>query len=89
MLASFSVHKLKEDSSLTNSKEQSPSYEANGHSAAQESLCVLWNVKIHYHVHKNPPLVSILSQTHPIHALQPYFSKIHSNIIFSYTPRSS
>jgi len=35
--------------SLTNYMEQSPSWEANGHSASQEITHLLWNPKVHYH----------------------------------------
>jgi hypothetical protein len=41
----------------TNSIEQSPSLKANSHSATQEIPCLLWNLKIHYCVHKGLPLV--------------------------------
>jgi hypothetical protein len=33
--------------------EQSPSWDANSHSASQENLHLLWNPKIPYRVHKS------------------------------------
>jgi hypothetical protein len=64
----------------TASMEQSPSWEANSHSASQEILRLLWNTMVHYRVHQSPPLVRIMSQMNPIHNLRTYFIKIPSGL---------
>jgi len=69
--------------------KQSPSWEANSHSASQEILHLLWNLKVHYCVHNSLPLFPILSQMHSVHTLPPYFPKIYFTIILPSTPRSS
>jgi len=72
--------------------EQSPSWEANSHSANQEisrNLSSAGGLKVYYRAHKSPPLVPFLSQMNPIHAFQPYFPNMHSYIVFPSTLSSS
>jgi hypothetical protein len=48
------------------------------HSVSQEISHLLLNSEDHYHVHKSPPLVPILSQMHSVHTFPSYyFPKIH------------
>ena len=54
---------------LTYSMVQSPSWEANWFSASQEIPRILWNLNIHYRLHKCPPPIRTLSQNDPDHAL--------------------
>jgi hypothetical protein len=58
-------------------------------SASQEIPRILWSPKVHYCVQKALQPVAILSETNLIHTFQPYFSKIHFNIILQSTPKSS
>jgi hypothetical protein len=64
--------------------ERSPSWEANSRSASQEILCILLDSVVDYRAQKGRPLVSILSQMHPVHTLPPYFHKTHRSIIFPF-----
>jgi hypothetical protein len=56
--------------------ELSPSREAANYEAAEELSCILWNPKVHYSAHKNPPLVPILSQIDPVHTIRSYLKSI-------------
>jgi hypothetical protein len=47
---------------------------------------LLWEPQIvHYHFHKIPSLVHIMSQINPLHIIPAYFFKIHLISLYSYT----
>ena len=70
---------------LTYSMEQSPFWEANQFAANQEISHILWNPKVHCHIHKCMPPAPILSQLNPGHTATSHFLKIHLTVILPST----
>ena len=68
--------------------EHSPSSEANCSLPSQEIPLIVRNPEVHYCVHKNLPLVPILSQIKPVHFPTFYFLKTHFNVILPSMRRS-
>lgn len=64
--------------------EQCPPSETGNRLAGQEFLCLPRNPKIHYRIHKCPPLVPVLSQLHPVSNITLSVFKLHFSIL-SYT----
>jgi hypothetical protein len=68
--------------------EKSPSWEHNSRSHFQEIVLHLWNPLVYFHVHKNPPLDTVLSQMNPIIIPVSHLFNIHSNITLPSTASS-
>ena len=66
--------------------EQSPSSEANKSSASQEIPRLVWNPKVHYHIHSFPPLVPVLCQINPFYCLKYIYLKSHFDITLPSEP---
>jgi hypothetical protein len=70
--------------------EPSPSCKANTYSSSASKIPhILWNPKVHYHVHKSLALVFILSWIDPIHTLPTKLFELQFNIILPSIPKSS
>jgi hypothetical protein len=61
-------------------------WKADSHSVCQKKLLLsLWNPKVHYRVHKSPPLDPILSQPIPVRPIDPYLPKVQLETVYIWT----
>ena len=72
---------------LTYFMQQTPG-EVNQFAASPENLHILWNPKVHYHIHKCLSLFPILSQLNSVHTHTSKFLNVHLNIFLPCMPRS-
>jgi hypothetical protein len=61
---------------ITSSMEMSPSWQAASCASTQRFSSILWNPKVHYHVHKSSPLFPILRQINPVYTTPSYLWSI-------------
>jgi hypothetical protein len=67
---------------------QSPSWEANSHSASQEISRPLWDQKVHNRVHKSPLLAPVQSHMNPEQGADTSFNYVMpAPVAVRYKPR--
>jgi len=74
------------EDTLINYMGQISSWESNSSSASWKIPSLLWNTKLHDHVHRSSPLVPVMSHMNPAHTISSCFFKIQPNVILPFTP---